>query len=57
MAHAYRLPKAPLPDRVETVEIDELFTFIKTKNNLRRYVCGSRDALRHELVGHCRAQR
>src|SRR5258706_4818160 len=32
-AHAHRLPKAPLPDQVETVEMDELFTFIKTKKS------------------------
>lgn len=32
-AHAHRLPPAPLPAGVETVEMDELFTFIKTKKS------------------------
>lgn len=32
-AHAQRLPPAPLPTRVETMEMDELFTFIKTKKS------------------------
>jgi transposase-like protein len=32
-AHAHRLPKAPLPAQVDTVEMDELFTFIKTKKS------------------------
>ena len=32
-AHAHRLPPAPVPSQVETVEMDELFTFIKTKKS------------------------
>lgn len=30
-AHAAQLPAAPLPDRVETIEMDELHTFIEDK--------------------------
>lgn len=30
-AHAERLPPAPLPERVETAELDELFTFVGCK--------------------------
>ena len=30
-AHADELPEAPVPDKVETVEMDELFTFIGGK--------------------------
>ena len=33
-AHAAQLPPAPLPDRVETVEMDELFTFIEEKKTV-----------------------
>ena len=30
-AHASQLPAAPLPDKVETIEMDELHTFIEHK--------------------------
>jgi transposase-like protein len=30
-AHAAQLPAAPLPDKVETIEMDELHTFIEHK--------------------------
>jgi transposase-like protein len=30
-AYAHRLPPAPVPEQVETAELDELFTFIKHK--------------------------
>jgi transposase-like protein len=30
-AHAARLPPPPMPDEVETIEMDELYTFIGDK--------------------------
>ena len=30
-AHAHHLPNAPVPARVETAELDELFTFVERK--------------------------
>jgi transposase-like protein len=30
-AHALRLPNAPVPERVDTAELDELFTFVEQK--------------------------
>ncbi len=30
-AHANQLPDAPMPERVETAELDELFTFVGNK--------------------------
>ncbi len=30
-AHAARLPSAPMPEKVDTAEMDELFTFIEHK--------------------------
>jgi transposase-like protein len=30
-AHASRLPPTPMPDEVETIEMDELYTFIGDK--------------------------
>ena len=32
-ADANRLPAAPVPGQVDTVEMDELFTFIETKKS------------------------
>jgi transposase-like protein len=55
-AHADRLPKAPMPEQVDVVEMDELFTFIKTKKaDLLRDLCGPCDTLHHQLDGHFRA--
>lgn len=33
-AYAARLPDAPVPSEVETVELDELFTFVEKKTDL-----------------------
>jgi transposase-like protein len=30
-AYAHRLPPAPVPDQVDTAELDELYTFIQHK--------------------------
>lgn len=50
-AHAETLPPAPVPEKVEIAELDELFTFIgnKKKPDLPRYERRSSHALRAEL--------
>ena len=49
-AYVEKLPKAPVPEEVYVVEMDELYTFIEEKKqDLHLDLCRSRDPLHYRM--------
>jgi transposase len=51
-AHSEQLPPAPIPEEVDIIEMDEMFTFVgEKKASLHRDICGQSHTLCGQLVG------